>query len=160
VETAIAAVIAVIGTLLGSALTYHFQQKVTERAASLGVRERTRQERLEAYAAFGGAAVRYRIAGQDVYHRQVDGSDEETQRLTRAEFYRARAELTDAELRVQLLTTDADLDALMADVITTATALRRATDNADINRRNDTAKAALSRFVEAAARHLGRPSRP
>lgn len=69
-ETALAATIAVVGTLMGSALTYLFQRRATEHVSALAVRERARQERLNAYAFFGGAAVRFRVAGLDVWHRR------------------------------------------------------------------------------------------
>lgn len=154
-DTAIAAVVAVIGTLLGSVLTYQFQQRASERTAALDARERSRQERLDAYAAFGGAAVRCRAASLDLYHRRTDGSDDQTVRLTQAEFFRARAELTDAELRVQLVSHHTELDPLMAEVIETSTRVRGARDLADRNERNDEAKAVLSRFVRAAASEIG-----
>ena len=153
-DTAVAAIIAVVGTLLGSALTYLFQQRTTEHVAALGTQERARQERLDAYAAFGGSAVRCRVASLDVWHRQDDASSEDVQRLARAEFYRARAELVDAELRVQLVSSREELHVLMADVIATATKSASAASAADRNDRNDSAKAALARFVQAAAKEL------
>jgi hypothetical protein len=161
VDTAVAAIIAVVGTLLGSALTYLFQQKATAYVATLGTQERARQERLDAFASFGGSAVRCRVASLDVWHRQDDGSSEDVQRTARAEFYRMRAELVDAELRVQLVSSRKDLHVLMAEVIGTATKTASAASAAERNDLNENAKAALARFVQAAAKELrhqsGRP---
>ncbi|MER7664471.1 hypothetical protein [Streptomyces sp. NPDC096193] len=51
------AVIAVIGTLLGSLITHVFQRQTTERAAQLARSEQLRQDRISAYSAFAGALV-------------------------------------------------------------------------------------------------------
>ncbi|MER5182012.1 hypothetical protein ABT009_27260 [Streptomyces sp. NPDC002896] len=53
-------VIAVLGTLLSSALTYVFQRRNAERSEQFARNERLRQERIDAYCAFGGAPADYR----------------------------------------------------------------------------------------------------
>lgn len=153
-ETAFAAVIAVTGTLLGAILTYMFQRRANQQLAALGTRERARQERLDAYAAFGGSAVRFRVAGLDLWHRQDEGATDEAVRLAKANYYRLRAELVDAELRVQLVSPVASLHTLMSDVIATAHVVPEATSTEDRRVRSTAAKAALTRFVAAASAEL------
>jgi hypothetical protein len=155
-ETALGASIAVLGTLMGSTLTFLFQRRANAHLSALGIRERARQERLDAYAAFGGAAVRFRVAGLDVWHRRDEGAAEEVQRQVRAEFYRLRTELVDAELRVQLISPHAALHPLMADAIRAAARIPEASDEADRRHRNDTAKDVLTKLVVAAGGELQR----
>ncbi|TDW22669.1 hypothetical protein EV650_1507 [Kribbella kalugense] len=153
-ETAFAAIIAVAGTLLGATLTYIFQRRANQQLAAIGSRERARQERLDAYAAFGGSAVRFRVSGLNLWHRHDEGASDEAVRLATADYYRLRAELVDAELRVQLVSPVAGLHALMSDVIAMAHVVPEATSVDDRRARSTAAKAALSRFVAAASAEL------
>ena len=59
-DAELTAAIAVAGTLLGSAVTYLFQQRVAQRAEAFSQSERLRQERLAAYSAFAEAIMVYR----------------------------------------------------------------------------------------------------
>jgi hypothetical protein len=155
-ETAVVAIIAVIGTLLGSSLTYLFQRQVNEHQSALDIAERARQERLDACAAFGGAGVRFRVAALDLWHRNHEPSSEEARSFAKADYYRLRTEAVDAETRVHLVSPSASLNLLMSDVIETASRIPDATDASDRRDRNTAAKEALSRFIGAASDELHR----
>jgi hypothetical protein len=65
VTSIFAALIAITGTLLGSSATFYFQRHTTDCAATLAFAARIRQDRLETYIAFAGAAIRYRQSELD-----------------------------------------------------------------------------------------------
>src|SRR5208283_5237958 len=55
----------VLGTLLGSALTYVFQRKSAERSETFSFRQQLRSERISAYTAFAVAATEFRRGQYD-----------------------------------------------------------------------------------------------
>ena len=154
-EAAIGAIITVIGALLGSGLTYELQRLLSDHQSSLSIDAQSQRDRLDAYTAFGGAAVRFRVAALDVWHRADEGASEEVQRLAKVEFYRLRTQLVDAEIRVRLVSASGDLDTLMSEVIQTASQVPDAMSEAERRIRSDAGKAALERFLDAASGDLG-----
>lgn len=154
-EAAATAMIAVIGTLLGAVLSYLFQRRASDHQFLLNTEAARRQERLDAYAAYGGAAVRFRLAALDVWHRADENASDEVQRRAKAKFYRLRAELVDAEIRVRLVSADARLDPLMSEVVHTASQIPKAKSAAERTTRSDAWKAAIERFLAEASSELG-----
>ncbi|TCC44822.1 hypothetical protein E0H73_45205 [Kribbella pittospori] len=143
-----------LGTLLGSALTYIFQRRTVGHVSALAAAERHRQEGLEAYVAFTGAAVRYRTAALDRWHRYREDPDGEEHRLAHADFHRLRTALIDAQLRMDLVTGDVELRKL-ADVVVDATGqIHDAATDDDRAARTEAASAALDEFVTRAATRL------
>ncbi|HSV64416.1 MAG TPA: hypothetical protein VLJ59_00725 [Mycobacteriales bacterium] len=63
------AVLAVVGTLLGSIVASVFQQRGAERAERFARSERRRQEQLDIYSGFAGTAAQYRRVERDRWHR-------------------------------------------------------------------------------------------
>ncbi|MFE0930627.1 hypothetical protein ACFW4O_30810 [Streptomyces mutabilis] len=70
-EAVAASVIAVLGTLLGSGLTYLFQRQTMNRSEQFTRNERLRQERIAAYSAFAGALANYRRGQMDLGSRDM-----------------------------------------------------------------------------------------
>jgi uncharacterized membrane protein YccC len=77
---ALAAVIAVLGTLLGSALTFYFQRKSDDRSERQQVARHLREERMRAYAAFVEAVSEYRSSQFDRWNRGREEPDTDVAR--------------------------------------------------------------------------------
>lgn len=153
-DSAVAAVVAVLGTLFGSALTYIFQRRTADHVSSLAAAERRRQEGLEAHVAFTGAAVRYRTAALDRWHRYREDPQGEEHRLAHADFHRLRTALIDAQLRMDLLTGDAALRKLANLIVDATGQIHDAATDDDRAARTEAARVALDEFVERAATRL------
>ncbi|GAA3866826.1 hypothetical protein GCM10022227_25360 [Streptomyces sedi] len=104
--------IAVLGTLLGSSLTYVFQRRTASRAERFTRDERLRQERIDAYCAFGGALASYRRGQLDLWFaRHADRLGEgETPHALRRETQRLRTAALEAMFRSELLSEGAELE--------------------------------------------------
>jgi hypothetical protein len=155
-EAGFAAIVAVSGTLLGSALTYLLQRRTAEHASSLAAGERGRQERLDAYAAFAGAAVRYRAAALDRWHRRDEDPSSDRYLAAKAAFYQSRADLIDVQLRMQLVTVDVRLHGRAAEVVALCDEIKEAMPAPDREVRAERARAALRQFVSEASQGLAR----
>ena len=112
-----ASIVAVAGTLLGSAATYIFQRLNAGRAEAFARNEQRRQERLAAYSAFASAITELRTAVIAVWfrqhraHRDADDAhrDADDVAALRAEANRLGAAADHARFRVQLLSRDPGL---------------------------------------------------
>ncbi|MCX2183082.1 hypothetical protein KV205_21480 [Streptomyces sp. SKN60] len=146
-----AALIAVVGTLLGVVATHWFQGRAAERTASLARTEQLRQERIATYSAFAGAVVDYRQSQNDRWFKAhlEPGSDEAEQ--SRHASYRQRTAARQALFRVQLMCDDPRTRRLAEAAFETTHCMHEATDDAERTLRSDEAKEALARFIEAAA---------
>ncbi|UGY92034.1 hypothetical protein [Streptomyces gobiensis] len=147
-EAIAAALIAVTGTLMGSAVTYVFQRRVTERGEELARRERRRHERIDAYAAYAGAVHNYRrmeIHRWFVKNGRLESEDFDA--VTR-EVFELRSDAMEALFRLQLLTDDpavreranAAMDAVgeLHDVCL---------NRAELDTRRDSSRAAIQDFI-------------
>jgi hypothetical protein len=112
VNAALASLIAVAGTLLGSLITYRFQRLSTDRAEAFARDERLREERLATYSAFAGAISDLRRAVITLWFRQRDKAEEREIAAAWVEADRLGAAAAHARFRVQLVAEDADLVAL------------------------------------------------
>ncbi|MFG3344735.1 hypothetical protein ACGF1Z_06685 [Streptomyces sp. NPDC048018] len=146
-----AALIAVVGTLLGVVATHWFQGRAAERTATLARTEQLRQERIAIYSAFAGAVVDYRQSQNDRWFRaRLEPGSEEAE-ASRHASYRQRTAARQALFRVQLVCDDARVRGLAQSAFETTHCLHEAADDTDRARRSDEAKEALARFVAAAA---------
>ncbi|MFF9868684.1 hypothetical protein ACF1G0_25335 [Streptomyces sp. NPDC013953] len=141
------ALIAVIGTLLGSVVTHFFQGRAAQRTAALTRAEQLRQERIATYSAFADAVVEYRQAQNARWYRR-NGSHAEA---TRLESYDRRAAARQALVRVRLVCSDPATVELAEKVFEVTHCMHEARDEADRERRSDQAVEALTAFIEAAA---------
>ncbi|MEU8619866.1 hypothetical protein [Streptomyces sp. NPDC048623] len=146
-----AALIAVVGTLLGVVATHWFQGRAAERTAALARTEQLRQERITTYSTFAGAVVDYRQSQNDRWfkaHREP-GSEEAEQ--SRYASYRQRTAARQALFRVQLICEDPATRRRAEAAFEATHCMHEATDDTDRVRRSDEAKEALALFIEAAA---------
>ncbi|WP_372350111.1 hypothetical protein [Streptomyces sp. KL116D] len=146
-----AALIAVLGTLLGSVVTHYFQGRATVRSAELARAEQLRQERISSYSAFAGALFDFRRSQNDRWfrsHENPGGREAETARFAS---YEARIAARQALVRVQLVCDDPRLRQLAEQAFELTNCMHEATDETDRDRRSQRSKEALSRFVETAA---------
>ncbi|MFJ9828309.1 hypothetical protein ACIRSU_28670 [Streptomyces sp. NPDC101160] len=146
-----AALIAVVGTLLGVVATHWFQGRATERTAALARTEQLRQERIATYSAFAGAVVDYRQSQNDRWFKAhlQPGSEEAEQ--SRYASYRQRTTARQALFRVQLVCDDPRVRQLAEAAFEVTHCMHEAADDAERTRRSDEAKEALALFVAAAA---------
>ncbi len=153
-EAILSAVIAVVGTLLGSISTYAFHRASTARAEETARLELRRQERLAAYTEFVGAATVLRRASNDRWHRHQEDPGGSAYITARDEYYRALSQARIAHTRLRLLTDSTTLVDLADHAVEQATQVKRATDEPDRESLNSDAKLALDAFLTAAAAHL------
>ncbi|WP_369143642.1 hypothetical protein [Streptomyces sp. R44] len=146
-----AALIAVVGTLLGVVFTHWFQGRATERTAALARTEQLRQERIATYSAFAGAVVDYRHSQNDRWFRtrQQPGSEEAEE--SRHASYRQRTAARQALFRVQLVCDDPEVRRLAEAAFVDSHCMHEAVDEADRAHRSEQAKEALAVFIAAAA---------
>ena len=145
------AVIAVIGTLLGSVATHFFQRQTAERAAVLSRAEQLRQERISAYSAFAGALVDYRRGQNDRWHRAQQAPGSMTAEEARIDSYRLRSTAHQALIRVQLVCEDSQALELAAAAFEVTNCMHEAPDESDRSQRSEQARETLSEFIGAAA---------
>ncbi|GKQ36606.1 hypothetical protein [Streptomyces sp. A012304] len=154
-EALAASFIAVVGTLLGAALTHRFQLRSVERTERFTRDERLRQERMDAYGAYAGALVNYRraLVGRWFLEHE-DGTPEEC-RQARAEGYELRSVAQEALFRVQMLSPDEALVERGRRTLKRIDQLHKAHDRAALDRLRDDTRAMVTEFVTAARDALG-----
>ncbi|GAA2806848.1 hypothetical protein [Streptomyces showdoensis] len=146
-----AALIAVVGTLLGVVATHWFQGRATERTAALARTEQLRQERIATYSAFAGAVVDYRHSQNDRWFRaRLEPGSEEAEESRHAS-YRQRTVARQALFRVQLVCDDPRTRQLAETAFELTHCMHEATDDGDRTARSEQAKEALAVFISAAA---------
>lgn len=154
-SSTVSAIVAVAGTLLGSAATYLFQRNAADRQMRVARDERYRSERLAAYAEFATAVTDLRRAAYDRWHRYQEvsgGSSAFT--AARDEYYKLYAVARNSQLKLRLLTGDRDLTELAHQAVERATEIKDADSEPERAKRGEYAKAALDDFVEAASGDL------
>ncbi|GAA2385959.1 hypothetical protein GCM10010420_05740 [Streptomyces glaucosporus] len=158
---AIAAVIAVLGTLLGSGITYVFQRRTTAYGEELARRERLRQERIDAYCLYAGALHNYRRMLVYRWFAVHERPGEEDMPSLLREIYRLRSEAHESLFRVQLLTRDPGLEDEARTALDAVTELHgTGLSREELDARRITSKRAIEAFVAAAAHHVGEPPGP
>ncbi|MGW4030851.1 hypothetical protein ACWEFL_16275 [Streptomyces sp. NPDC004838] len=145
------AVIAVIGTLLGSVVTHVLQSRTSDRAAAFSRAERLRQERIAAYSAFAGALVDYRRGQNDRWYRAREAPGGAAAEEARIDSYRLRSSAHQALIRVQLVCEDPKTLELAASAFEVTNCMHEAADEDDRSRRSEQARETLSEFIGAAA---------
>ncbi|MFF8846913.1 hypothetical protein ACF08N_30055 [Streptomyces sp. NPDC015127] len=145
------AVIAVVGTLLGSVATHLFQRQTAERSAVLARAEQLRQERIAAYSAFAGALVDYRRGQNDRWHRAMEAPGSVAAEEARIDSYRLRSSAHQALIRVQLVCDDPQALDLAAAAFEVTNCMHEAPDETDRSQRSEQARETLSEFIGTAA---------
>jgi len=151
VEVLVASLIAVVGTLLGSATTYYFQRQTVERAERFARQERLRQERMVVYGAFAGAVTDHRRAVVNLWFRRGAGPHDPGYRAAREECDRLGAALDHARFQVQLIADDAELVALAARAHVPTNAILNAVDRDEVKTYENQSRDAVGSFITAAS---------
>lgn len=150
----LSAVLAMVGTLLGSVVAYVLQARSAERIRRVQESERMRELRLAAFRTLAQTLHSLRRAELDQWlSRQQDseGADatraDELSRSTRPAAWAALAEL-------QLLVDDSDFVQTAQNAYRTTRAIHWAQDDDDRRDRDHAARAAIDAYLAAAARHV------
>ncbi|MZD07499.1 hypothetical protein GTW43_20780 [Streptomyces sp. SID5785] len=146
-----AALIAVLGTLLGSVVTHFFQARASVRSAELARAEQIRQERIAAYSAFAGVLHDYRRAQNDRWYRAREDGPSGAADASRFASYEARIAARAGLTRLQLVCGDATLRQLAVQAFEFTHCMHEAADESERDRRSRQAKTALDTFVSRAA---------
>lgn len=154
-EAVIASVVAVFGTLLGSAVTHHFQGRSADRSERFARAERLRQERIDAYCAYAGALLDYRRLLVHRWFVQYEGErcGEDTPQL-REEVYRARYAAQEAMFRAQMVSDDSDVLDRSEQILEEVTAIHGAPDLATFSDLRDATRRSIRDFVAVTGRRL------
>jgi len=144
-------IIAVCGTLAGSALTYLFARLTARRTEKAAREERLRQERIAAYTAFAGAMTALRQKVIALWFLQHEDADT---RAAHTEADQCGAASDHARFEVRLLTEDAGILRLADAAFDPIAAIGPAVDRAELERHEARSQEILTAFVEAAGRQL------
>jgi hypothetical protein len=123
-------VIAVAGTLLGSATAYLFQRRTAANAEAVARRERVRQDRLVACGDFAAAVTEVKRAVITAWFRRSVKDGEWRAATTEADRMGAAAE--GAHVRMLLLIEDDSVRRLADELVSYIAVLRAADDKADL----------------------------
>jgi hypothetical protein len=151
-QAVLSALIAVVGTLLGSITTYRFQRTSTERAEVLADKRQLRSERLNLYSDFSGAIFEFRRAQSDWWYARNRNPEDARTRDIQLEAYRLRGMAHHALLRVQLITTNEELVSKAKSAYDLTTFIMRSDSSSEQNTRSAEALDALENFIAYASR--------
>ncbi|MFI1333314.1 hypothetical protein ACH4U7_25070 [Streptomyces sp. NPDC020845] len=153
-EAVLASFIAVLGTVLGSGVTYVFQRRTTERGEHFARAEKLRQERIDAYCAYAGALLNYRRV---LIHRwfvtHENRPDEDTPEL-REHVYEMRYAAQEAMFRAQMVSDDPALVELAERLMSYVTELHKAEDPAQLDDIRERTRQGVRDFIAAATPHV------
>lgn len=152
-EALIGSAVAVVGTLLGSIVTFVFQRNALARQESTSRAERHRAERLAAYTDFAAAATDLRRVSFDRLHRQREDPEGAAAVTARDDYYRRLSAARQAVLKLRLLSADPEL-AELAQKAVEAARIDDKSSPTDAVKAGREARAALDAFIEAAAGQL------
>jgi hypothetical protein len=154
VQTLVASLIAVAGTLLGSATSFLFQRRSADRAEEFARAERLRLERLGAYSAYAGAITELKRGIVGLWFRRQDDPDGAEYLRARAECDQLGAVAEQAQFRMRLISEDRDLAALADAAFETIGSINRAADKDQLAERETHCLEALNAFIAGAAAQL------
>ncbi|SOD63034.1 hypothetical protein SAMN06297387_108197 [Streptomyces zhaozhouensis] len=153
-EAVATGLIAVLGTLLGSSVTYLFQRRAALRAERFTRGERLREERIDAYCAYGGALANYRRGQLDQWFARHEGRGGEEAQELRRETQRLRTAAMEAMFRAELLTDAADLEDLARKALKEIDRIPTARSREELKGARDVSRSAIYAFVAASRRHV------
>jgi hypothetical protein len=154
VNSIITSLVAIIGTLCGSALTYTFQRRNTREAQAFTRGQQFWQERLAVYSEFAGALTDFRRSQNDRWHREQEDPEGAPFIAARDESYQLRAKATAAMYRVRLVGGDTKLSHLAERALNATTEVHLAATEEDRAMRGEKARLALEDFLSDASSHV------
>jgi hypothetical protein len=144
-------VVAVLGTLLGSVVTYAFQRAASRRDEVFTRSESLRRERMAAYGAFAVAAEEYRRGQAERWYRRQENAEGEEFVVARDEAHRLRTVVRQAVYQVKLLTDDGDVVLAAERAYEDTRDVSRARDQADWAAQDARSRLAIESFVSRAS---------
>lgn len=147
----IAALIAIAGTLVGSAVTHAFQRKASAQDQLFATQQQLRSDRMTVYSDFAGALTEFRRGQQDRWHRRDEDPDGSAFLEARTEAYRLRGLALHALFRVQLIASARTLIDTAQDAYALTSALHKAADKTELSTLGTQAREVLEQFIKLAA---------
>jgi hypothetical protein len=157
VTPVLTSVIAVVGTLLGSVITYHVQRRTLERTLAEARYERARKEFLEASSALASAAMTLRRASYDRWKERRSSTDGKESDEARHEVFRLRVEARTAYYHLRLLADPVEDDELVkhaAKTVEEAGHVADAESFPEVRKRDQEARRDIERLVDLAGARL------
>ncbi|MBZ4020129.1 hypothetical protein [Streptomyces purpurogeneiscleroticus] len=146
--------VAVVGTLAGSTLTFLFQRHIARQGELFARSQQLWHEKTAAYSALAATLTDFRRSQNDRWHsRQEDPASADFARA-REESYQRRADATASLCRVRLVCGDSTLSQLAQDALDAATDVHLAASEQDRAERGQAARLALDRFLAQAASQI------
>lgn len=150
-DGAASTLIAVLGTLLGSAVAYLFQRKSADRTESFAHRQQLRSERMAVYSDFAGAVTEYRRGQYDRWHRRNEDPGGAAAGEARKESYRLKGVAQHELFRVRLIASSPALVEAARNAFEAAARLSDASTKHELRDHGDDAKEALQHFIGLAS---------
>ncbi|MGH8835677.1 MAG: hypothetical protein ACRDWG_11900 [Actinomycetes bacterium] len=155
-EAAVASAIAVVGTLLGTVVSFALRSRSDARAERVAHAESLRRERLEAFSAYVGAITELRRGVITLWFRLQINSDlkdpENIALLTECD--RLGAAAAHARFRVQLISGDTKLMALADAAAEPVDLIRNAPNREQLVVHENQSEEALTAFITAASEQI------
>ncbi|WP_052489380.1 hypothetical protein [Streptomyces sp. 150FB] len=152
-EGIVAGALAVIGTLLGSVIAHHYQERSASRAEARAHTHLQQQRLFDNCAGFIALVEDYRRAQYDRWSRWDTDPTGEEAATARAESYRLYVETRSSASRLKLISSQADVQQLAdqgTTVLELTSAIIRTDDRTDMLQRGRTAQEACDAFVARA----------
>lgn len=153
-NSVLTSLIAVVGTLTGSSLTYLFGRLTARRTERVARDERLRQDRIAAYAGFVGAMTELRQAVISLWFLKRDRPDAPEVWDAQREADKRGADAHHTRFSVQLLTDDAALLELADSVFAPVDALVDAAGRDELRALEERSEELLAAFIRAAGPHV------
>ena len=158
-QGAVTAVIAVAGTLLGSAITYLFQRMNAQRAEIFSFQQQLRSERMIVYSDFAKVVKEYQRAQDSRWFHNLEDSESKGAYDAFTKALDLGSSAQHALFRVELVAESPELIAKAWHSYRLVNKLREASSEDDLGSREDMAEEALRDFIAHAKRDIQlRPS--
>jgi len=155
-QGAITAVIAVAGTLLGSALTYLFQCRNSQQAEAFSFQQQLRSERVIVYSDFAKAVPASRRGQDNWWFRRNEDPYGRAAFDAQMEAYNLGSGALHALFRVQLVADSHELVGAARHAHHVTSELHRASTATELGERAHEAEEALEHFIVLASRDVQR----
>ncbi|MEV5570537.1 hypothetical protein AB0L06_10825 [Spirillospora sp. NPDC052269] len=103
---AVTSLIAVVGTLLGSLVTYSFQRRISERTEKFSLERQLREQQVSVLSEFARAVADYRGGQTDLWHRANENAGSAAHEEARLRSHRLRAVVNQELYRLKILVSD------------------------------------------------------
>jgi hypothetical protein len=153
-EASVAAIIAVVGTLLGSITTYMLQRRTAAEQAAVLRNERLRQEQLATCSAFAGALTELKRAVITLWFRRRDSETSEETRAAWVEADRLGAAAEAARFRMLIVLDDSSLAQLADRAFESIDAIGEAVERNDLIPAEEQFAEAVRMFIAAGSHAL------